>query len=68
MIERAQIAGKFNDAAQLPFELRTDDFRIAMRDVYDFFYDVNSYLLKKGLHRLDDMLRPAPCRVCFQTC
>ena len=32
---------------------------MAMQDVYDFFFDVNSYLVKKGLQRLDDMLRPA---------
>jgi hypothetical protein len=32
---------------------------MAMQDVYDFFYDVNSYLLGKGLQRLDDMLRSA---------
>jgi len=30
-----------------------------MQDVYDFFYDVNSGLVIKGLERLDDMLRPA---------
>ncbi len=30
-----------------------------MQDVYDFFYDVNTFLVKKGLQRLDDMLRPA---------
>lgn len=30
-----------------------------MQDVYDFFYDVNAFLSKKGLQRLDDMLRPA---------
>jgi len=30
-----------------------------MQDAYDFFFDVNSFLLKKGLERLDDMLRPA---------
>lgn len=30
-----------------------------MQDVYDFFYDVNSHLARKGLQRLDDMLRPA---------
>lgn len=30
-----------------------------MQDVYDFFYDVNRLLLEKGLHRLDEMLRPA---------
>lgn len=32
---------------------------MAMQDVYDFFYDVNSHLTAKGLQRLDDMLRPA---------
>lgn len=30
-----------------------------MQDVYDFFFDVNSHLVGKGLQRLDDMLRPA---------
>ena len=32
---------------------------MAMQDVYDFFYDVNSHLTARGLHRIDDMLRPA---------
>jgi hypothetical protein len=49
----------FNTQAMLPFSLRLKDFEIAMQDVYDFFFDVNSMLLGKGLHRLDDMLRPA---------
>lgn len=49
----------FNEAAELPFQLRLKDFEIAIQDVYDFFYDVNRLLLRKGLHRLDDMLRPA---------
>lgn len=50
---------KFNQAARLPFELRLDDFRAAIQDVYDFFYDVNTGLVAKGLERLDDTLRPA---------
>lgn len=50
---------KFNPAARLPYELRLQDFEMAMQDVYDFFFDVNSFLMKKGLQRLDDMLRPA---------
>ncbi len=50
---------KFNKMAQLPYELRLRDFEMAMQDVYDFFFDVNSYLSKKGLQRLDEMLRPA---------
>jgi hypothetical protein len=49
----------FNQAAELPYDLRLDDFAIAMQDVYDFFYDVNLLLTSKGLQRLDDMLRPA---------
>jgi len=50
---------RFNRSAHLPYELRLQDFQIAMQDVYDFFYDVNSLLARKGLRRLDDMLRPA---------
>jgi hypothetical protein len=51
----------FATAPSLPFELRVLDFAAAMQDVYDFFYDVNTHLLGKGLQRLDDMLRPAIC-------
>lgn len=50
---------KFNKSAVLPFELRLKDFEMAMQDIYDFFYDVNTGLARKGLERLDDMLRPA---------
>jgi len=50
---------KFNPNAELPYELRLKDFELAMQDVYDFFHDVNVILMGKGLHRLDDMLRPA---------
>lgn len=50
---------KFNRAIQLPFELRLDDFRLAAQDVYDFFFDVNTNLVARGLDRLDEMLRPA---------
>ncbi len=49
----------FNQAAKLPYELRLQDFEIAMQDVYDLFFDLNSGLLEKGLERLDDFLRPA---------
>ncbi len=56
-MKRATIdPAKFNPAALLPYDLRHDDFRIAMQDVYDFFYDVNGLLVRKGLPRLDDML------------
>ena len=49
----------FNTALNLPFELRLADFQIAMQDVYDFFFDVNTLFNRKGLPRLDDNLRPA---------
>jgi hypothetical protein len=49
----------FNLQAHLPFQLRLEDFEIAMQDVYDLFFDVNSGLLDEGLERLDDFLRPA---------
>jgi len=50
---------KFNKKAKLSYQLREQDFQMAMQDVYDFFFDVNSHLIGKGLQRLDDMLRPA---------
>lgn len=50
---------KFNKEVALPFELRINDFEQAMKDIYDFFFDVNNLLSGKGLHRLDDMMRPA---------
>lgn len=50
---------RFNPELDLPFQLRKDDIRAAVQDVYDFFHDVNSGLVTKGLERLDDVLRPA---------
>ncbi|MHB0969201.1 MAG: hypothetical protein ACYC7A_00075 [Thermoanaerobaculia bacterium] len=59
-IKRNQIdRKKLNTEGSLPFQLRFEDFALAMQDVYDFFYDVNVGLVAKGLERLDDMLRPA---------
>jgi hypothetical protein len=40
-----------------PYQLRLGDFELAMQDVYDFFYDVNGLLLRRGLRRLDAALR-----------
>lgn len=60
MIERNVVDdSRFNPDCPLPYELRLMDFQMAMQDVYDFLYDVNSHLASKGLERLDDMLRPA---------
>src|ERR1700738_5350322 len=49
----------FNRDASPPFQLRLEDFELAMQDVYDLFNDVNTGLLEKGLERLDDFVRPA---------
>ena len=49
----------FNRSAILPYELRIVDFQHAMQGVYDFFADVNTSLLGKGLKRFDDMTSPA---------
>ena len=38
----------FNRNTNLPFQLRLEDFELAMQDVYDLFYDVNTGLLEKG--------------------
>lgn len=60
MLVRAEVLlGSFNRSANLPYELRLKDFEIAMQDVYDFFFDVNTLFIRKGLPRLDDTLRPA---------
>ncbi len=48
-----------NKKVALPFQLRLEDFELAMQDVYDFFFDVNTGLTDRGLQRLDDFLRPA---------
>jgi len=59
-VSRSQIdPTKLNTGISLPFQLRIEDFRSAVQDVYDFFFDVNTDLVAKGLDRLDDMLQPA---------
>ena len=54
-LRNAVDASCFNAQAMLPFELRLKDVELAMQDVYDFFFDVNSSLVAKGLERLDDI-------------
>lgn len=57
-IERQTVAPEhFNPSPVLPYNLRIDDFRLAMQDIYDFLFDVNAYLVQKRLPRLDDSLR-----------
>ncbi len=60
MIVRATVdSGAFNPDAILPYQLRHFDFEAAMRDVYDFFFDVNKFLRDRGLSRLEETVRPA---------
>lgn len=58
-VREAVIVQAFNQKATLPFELRLKDFEIAIQDVYDYFFDVNSLFLSKGLPRLEEVLRAA---------
>lgn len=39
---------RFNKEAVLPYQLRLQDFEMAMQDIYDFFHDVNGCLLRAG--------------------
>ena len=59
VIRNHVVPSKFNATAVLPYALRLKDFESALQDIYDFFFDVNSSLVSRGLERLDDMLRPA---------
>lgn len=60
MFERQTVdRERLNRSVLLPYELRLEDFVLAMQDVYDFLFDVNSHLVGKGLQRLDDTLRKA---------
>ena len=52
-------ADAFNSGLDLPYSLRLLDFQMAMQDVYDFLYDVDSNLLTRSLPRFESMLRPA---------
>ena len=49
----------FNEELCLPYSLRLQDFHMAMQDVYDFLYDVDSHLVARSLRRFESMLRPA---------
>lgn len=57
MQKQTLIDDYFNPAPVLPFNLRIEDVAAAMRDVYDFFYDVNTFLRDKSLPRFDDTVR-----------
>lgn len=59
-IERAIPDPKhFNKDAVLPYELRLADFELAMQDVYDMLFDVNTAMVSRGLKRLEETVRAA---------
>jgi hypothetical protein len=49
----------FNEGAALPYGLRVAEINAALNDVYNFFYDVNRYLIEKGWDRLEETLLAA---------
>lgn len=58
--QRAQVnQTAFNQAAALPYAMRFADLSIAMDDIYETLYSVNSGLLGRGLPRLEESLRGA---------
>lgn len=59
IVREAVKAHCFTPTPTLPYELRLLDFESAMQDIYDFFFDVNSFLIGKGLPRLEETLRSA---------
>lgn len=67
-ITRANVVrAAFNSAADLPYQLRLDDFLLAMQDDYDFFFDVNTGLIADcsgWTIRCGPQLCPACCRTC----
>ena len=58
-IRKQAVTGVFNRDISLPYSLRLDDFGSTMRDIYDFFFDVNGFLVDRGLGRLEDLVRRA---------
>lgn len=51
------VESAFNDDVALPYNLRINDIKNAMDDVYDFFYEVDSQCIDKGWGRLEDILQ-----------
>lgn len=49
----------FNHRVVLPYRLTVDEIKAAMNDLYDFFYDVNSFLTGRGYGRLEETLAGA---------
>lgn len=59
-VDRATLHPKgFNDGVALPYGLRGGEVKAALDDVYDFFYNVNKFLVEKGWDRLEETLSAA---------
>lgn len=57
-IQRAHVIdGAFNRSREWPYNLRINDFRNTMDDVYDFMYDINERSVQRGWGRFEDMLQ-----------
>lgn len=52
-------ATRFNPRVLLPYQLRLQDFDLAMRDLFDLLFDINAALVSRGLQRLEETVRPA---------
>lgn len=49
----------FNHDVHLPYGFRVAEARAALEDVYDFLYNVNTFLTSKGWERLEETLMAA---------
>lgn len=49
----------FKNAVDLPYGLRVGEIKAAIDELYDFFYNVNGFLVAKGWECLEEMLAAA---------
>jgi len=49
----------FNQAADLPYDLRVAEIRAALDEMYDFLHNVNRFLTERGWDRLEETLEAA---------
>ena len=59
---------KFNRNAGLPYELRTQDFQLAMQDVYHFYSMLIRIYLGKDCRGLTICFVQPLCQGCSRTC
>lgn len=59
MKRASPIESAFNPEAEFPYELRPDDFGLAMKDIYDLLFDINNALVGRGLRRIEEIVRAA---------